>query len=301
MEKKKIGKKWREIRSAVTMMCVMAAMLSTATFAWFTLTSSPTVTGMQMTATSQSGLLVATENTTSAYKNAITLATESDNMKQLKPVTPHIEDENNQGFYTPKYTGGTVSGYDSVISTYDGYVAVYKFWMKTDSAETDNTTVNVGLIGGSYDQTDLGLTNDVPNSSGTVVTKTSTDANDDANGAYAVRIGLLPDGTDFEDMIIIEPNADGTFNNATTAGTSNGMDTIEAAFATDVAFNKSGAIDNDKSTADGSGNTSGTLFTASSTAKEITMYIWLEGTDPQCANQIMADELAAQIQFTIIE
>ena len=41
-------KKWKDIRSAVTMMCVMLAMISTATYAWFTMSESATVTGLQV-------------------------------------------------------------------------------------------------------------------------------------------------------------------------------------------------------------------------------------------------------------
>ena len=56
--KKNTKKKLKDIRSAIVMMCVMVAMMSTASYAWFTLTDSPTVTGMQMKATASGGLQV---------------------------------------------------------------------------------------------------------------------------------------------------------------------------------------------------------------------------------------------------
>ena len=36
-------------------------------------------------------------------------------------------------------------------------------------------------------------------------------------------------------------------------------------------------------------------------AHDIKMYIWLEGTDDQCVNEIQTDLLKGQIQFTVIK
>jgi len=56
MMKKK--RDWKQIRNAFVMVCVAVAMLSTATYAWFTMTNQPSVTGMNMTASSVGGLSV---------------------------------------------------------------------------------------------------------------------------------------------------------------------------------------------------------------------------------------------------
>ena len=43
------------------------------------------------------------------------------------------------------------------------------------------------------------------------------------------------------------------------------------------------------------------MFTAKEDVQKVTMYIWLEGTDEQCVDQIKTDELEGQIQFAIVE
>ena len=63
MEKKqKKKKKWRDVRSALVMTLLMVAMMSTATYAWFSLTSNPVVNGLQMTAASSEGLKISKDN-----------------------------------------------------------------------------------------------------------------------------------------------------------------------------------------------------------------------------------------------
>ena len=63
---------WKDIRNAFVMFCVMVAMLSTASFAWFTLTDSPTVTSLQLTAATKGGLKVC-ETSTGDFKNTPSL------------------------------------------------------------------------------------------------------------------------------------------------------------------------------------------------------------------------------------
>lgn len=289
MEKKKTNKKWREIRSAVTMMCVMAAMLSSATFAWFTLTSSPTVSGMQMTAATESGLLVSATGTENSWFNAIAL-TESTESKQLKPVTPTTS-----GFCPPVYTGGTVTSLDTALdmAATEGYVAVYEFWMKPEGG----TAVNVGLIGGANTQTDLSVNADhVAASSGTVVIEDG--GSGDKNGAFAVRIGLLPENSNIADMIVIEPNSDGDFTTDGTAAPTvkDVTDTIAADFASDVKIKTNGDIEG----TDPAGKISSKVLEVPAAGTKVTVYIWLEGTDKHCVNEIMADKLKAQLQFTVL-
>ena len=66
---------------------------------------------------------------------------------------------------------------------------------------------------------------------------------------------------------------------------------------TDVSFETDGTITSADPT---DSYTSQTLFQVGTSAKKVVMYVWIEGTDAQCIDQIMADQLEAQIQFTII-
>lgn len=285
MEKKKTKKKWREIRSAVTMMCVMAAMLSTATFAWFTLTSSPTVTGMQMTAASQGGLLVC-ETSDGTFQNAVALTDTQAENKTLVPVSPSTED-GYVGFRAPVYTGGTVSSLGDVVE--ENYVAKYVYYLKAEG----DTPVNVGVIMGNINQTaELTVTNGMPNASGTVV-RQNDESTAEAAGVGAVRIGLVIGEDDFEEMIVIEPNNDLTIANTTKA--TNGI-TYDTTFTPNVSAASTGLIDGVTTESEG-------LFevAAGEVATKVTMYVWLEGTDDQCCDEIMADLMEAQIQFNIVD
>lgn len=293
MEKKKTKKKWREIRSAVTMMCVMAAMLSSATFAWFTLTNSPTVGGMQMTAASEEGLLVSTDGTN--YYNAVALSAESV-VRQLKPVTPTAD-----GFKPPVYQGGTVNSLGAAIdvtNAENGYVGVYTFWIKPKSGQP----VNVSVIGGANTQTSVTVDNNhVPASSGTFVTEKLPDgqAAMGQTAAYAVRMGLLPSGSGFTNMIVIEPNSDVQFaTEGTKAPTVAATRTIDTAFESDVQIHADGDIEG---LADGVKTATTTVLEVPAGGVQVALYVWLEGTDFECADEIMADDLLAQIQFTVVE
>ena len=90
-------------------------------------------------------------------------------------------------------------------------------------------------------------------------------------------------------MIIYEPN-NGTSNSGTKAG-----NTVTQNPESKIVSNGSGNI-----TKGGSGNTSDKLFEVNDTATEVTMYIWIEGTDDDCVDEIQTDAIEAQIQFTVV-
>lgn len=266
MEKKKTKKKWREIRSAVTMMCVMAAMLSSATFAWFTLTNSPTVTGMQMTAATTGGLLVSNEENGS-YGESYDFADSI--YHKLSPVTATAA----ATFAKPVYTGNVVNSTEALTLDYNtdnGYVMKYTCWLKT----TPGTgTVKVGLMGGT-------------GTTGTYVVR------DQAQGATqeaaaAIRVGFNAAGA----WKIYEPSSHATF---TGTMATNGVvgPTSDIKQIADGTFEVA---------ADTYSSTSKEMFEVGETPVQVDIYFWLEGTDNQCVNEIQADELRAQIQFTVVQ
>lgn len=295
-------KKWRDIRNAVTMMCVMVAMLSTATYAWFTLTDSPTVAGLQMQAVSSGGLLVSKE-ADSGFANAIEITdTDTANLNGdsnpliLTPVTP--SSQANGAFCMPKYEGGYVTGLLAPITgeELEGHVAVYTYYIKAEVE--DNETVNVGIITGDAGQTNSPvLEGQVPKATGTFIREKKTnagDADDSTHAEAAIRVGLLVNGTTW---IVYEPNNDVTFTGTTAPVASTaGISAVTA----DVISKADGTItEGYLSTTDTT--TSETLFTVGNSATTVKMYVWLEGTDDECANEVQADMLEGQIQFTIVE
>lgn len=279
-------KRWKDIRNAFVMFCVMVAMLSTATYAWFTLTDSPTVTSLQMTAATKGGLKIS-KTVGGPWESAIDLSdktTVDGKPFKLIPVSP-----SGAGFSEPVYTGSNVTALNSKVLTTDdelkGVVAKYEYYLKADDG-----TVGVGIIAGDPGQTGtMGVTGGVANLAGSLVRQRTGQDGDTAtmNAERAIRIGFVVDGT--SDMIIYEPN-NGTGNTGTKAGNSVTGPTSK------VISNASGQI-----TTGGSGNTSVKLFEVSDAGKKVTMYIWIEGTDDDCVDQIQTDGIEAQIQFTVVD
>ena len=310
MEKNK-KKKFRDIRNAVVMMCVMIAMMSTASYAWFTMSSSPTVTGMEMTAaTAGGGLLVARDETLNGnaernYQPAITISDDT-KIEVLKPVTPETTEGAENLFKGPVYTGEQVTGFVPIKNTdaIKGYVAKYTYWLKETTTSPDDTkTVNVGIIcGDSMSEKVFGLNDTTPILPGSFVRKSINQKDKDAsklNPSYAIRVGFVvtPENGTPGDMIIWEPNQDGENDNNVTLSMATVADGAKVTETIALKSNKDGSI-----AEGGSGNTSDTLFTIAQGGEvKVEMYVWLEGSDTLCANEVQAGYLEAQVQFTVLD
>lgn len=308
-------KKWREIRSAVTMMCVMAAMLSSATYAWFTLTSSPTVAGLQMTASSTGGLVVSNYTDTD-FSGAIQVLDST--AQTLVPVTPY-QGASTSGFCLPVYEGSYVAGLDTAnmldtAGELTDHVAVYTYYIKAEG----DSTVDVGIITGDAAQSSIPTvtTPGVANATGTFVRPINPGTDSAAADASdAIRIGLVvySDATsgapgNIESIIVLEPNSDGTFGGTASYAPVKQVDGVDAVqydstnFPVAVQFETDGDIVSNAATdTDLTDNISQSLFSVGASAKKVIMYVWIEGTDGQCINQIMSDQLEGQIQFTIVD
>lgn len=260
-------KRWKDIRNAFVMFCVMVAMLSTATYAWFTLTDSPTVNGLKLTAATTGGLQICeTENGT--YSNLLEL--NETTAHKLTPVTP----TGAATFAKPVYTGNAVNSTEGLTldySTDNNYVVKYTYYLKS----TGGDTVKVGLMGGKDDGS--------ANPAGSFVVRT-TQNQATMQAASAIRVGFHVGNV----WKIYEPNADVT---GTGTMATNGV----TALVSDLQQTEAGSF-----TKGGSGTTSEMMFEVDGTPKMVEMYVWLEGTDDQCADEIQTDELKAQIQFTVV-
>lgn len=304
MEKNK-KKKFRDIRNAVVMMCVMIAMMSTASYAWFTMTDSPTVVGMQMTAASSSGGLLVGNSSTGDFYNAIEIL--DTDIKTLKPVTPDVASPGT--FKEPVYTGNTVTSV-TALESIDDYVAYYEYYLKSTGPD-DDSDISIGIICGNVDQdgdvsvTDKDTEAAAPNLAGSLVRRAkdaTTDQIEELYPHYAVRVGFVTyqDLTEanqpaISNLVVWEPNSDGDIDSKTVAGTVEGV--TDTPVTADVVSKMVGTI-----TTGGSNTTSDALFTIKSgKITKVGMYVWLEGPDEQCANEIQAGDLEAQIQFTIVD
>ena len=308
--KKNTKKKLKDIRSAIVMMCVMVAMMSTASYAWFTLSASPTVVGMQMTAAASGGGLTIANATESGladtyYSNII--IKDTNETKMLKPVTPNLETVG--AFKSPIYTGDTVTGLAAIPEAdQKTYVAKYTYWLKS-TANEDGGTVGVGIIvGGQQAGNAMGLSSgddSTPLLNGSFVRPSEKNpVAKDVDPANAVRVGFVLTNTtsqtvreSLNKLIIWEPNADN--NDVATLApqtVDNGINTEIENFIK-LRSNTDGTI-----VKGGSGNISDVLFTMENGKEvKIEMYVWLQGSDLQCGNEIQAGNLEAQIQFTAID
>lgn len=320
--KKENKKKFRDIRNALVMMCVMVAMLSTASYAWFTMSDSPTVTGMKMTATTAGGGLEVANVTTeggSAGTYYAAIKIKDNNTKSLKPVTPDTTSVGH--FLKPVYQGNTVKSATTIGSSegeYTNYVAKYEFWLKSIGPDD----VKVGIVcGDSTGSASMGLAGDVdggvPNIEGSFVRKSISESGTDTstiNPSYAVRVGFVPrevttggtvldpstSGSVLNQMIIWEPNAE-----ANTTSTMRAESTAYDATITENLKIRSTTEGKIMSLTDNTikeSYTSDALFVLKGEAAvRIEMYVWLQGSDPQCGNEIQAGNLEAQIQFVPVE
>ncbi len=316
MDKNK-KKKLRDIRNALVMVCVMVAMLSTASYAWFTMASSPTVTGMQMTAASSGGGLQVAQEENGTYADAIDAEAVFE-IKELKPVTP-IDPSTAGGdgvkiFKVPVYTGGTVTGFADITNddAIEGYVAKYTYWIQETTQDASTESVDVGIIIGDSEQdtafgADTGLDSNMPILDGSLVRRAITQPGTDEadiNPAYAVRVGLVVKDAGgnmlSEGMYVWEPNQDGTNGGRSLTEGTDYAAVDPAAEVTEDYLNLQSEIAGTIVTG-GNGNISNRIFTMTKGSKAmVEMYVWLQGSDEQCANPIQTGSLQAQVQFTIV-
>lgn len=259
----------KDIRNAFVMLCVTIAMMSTATFAWFTMTDSPTVQGLKMTAAATGGLELSTDK--NDWNSVITVDSDT---KSLSPVSTFTNTKIDFG--TPVYANGSVGSITKITDDTElkKSVAVYTYYIRA-SLETGGS-VDVGLLGGDGSSTGTYIIRDIANSA-------------KEGAANAIRVGFLVDSTDW---FIYEPQSD---QHASSSSHKAGN-----TYAGQESTVQQGV--NGKFVKGGSGEKTNKLFTLSDgNAHTVTMYVWLEGTDDDCVNEIQTDSLKGQIQFTVIK
>lgn len=290
---KNITQKAKKIRSMIMMTLLCVLMMSAATYAWFTLSKTAKVSNMTMTVGDATGLQVAdltdTNETSgptqeSEWKGATSAVT-------FGGILFPANSSDGITIKEPEYDeDGAVSGLKEGTPTYltskseaqaEGYYVEYSFWMRAQGPQ-DGTT-KIQLDKGE----DLG--SGIYSSSAKGTYSLSTAAGD--NGilpSAAVRISLTNATDSPGTATVFEPNSD--------------YDTA----AQKIAEDKSGA--SGPTAAIKQSYTSGELtpsdnlvFTLKNNqATKITLRLWLEGTDPQCGNEIAAKDIITQLKFSAV-
>lgn len=289
------------MRNVVMMVLICVLMLSAATYAWFTLSKNARVASLTMTVGQESSLMIApdmdkasnagvagTYGNVLAFGEEITEGTSKTTYEIKFPLQPATVKTDNQ-VYSPKYddTGVKVTGVE-LVSTNDYmtdssvnastkyYCYQTTFFLKTAGTVDVQVQLQKSTLENTYTEP----------SEGTYVVNTAAEK----YGAAAVRISLTDDSTH---TIVYEPlsKLDLDTNKQFESATDNRNDKADVIATTSKQLNN-GAFDND---------TQSVYLTVSPNGTRITMRIWLEGTDPQCVNQIMAEQLAGQIAFEVVE
>lgn len=272
---------FRYIRKNLTViLLIIMVLITVGTFAWFSVSNNPRVQNLALVADHAGNLQIADDLGTGpgTYGDVLDLssATDSDYMKsvRLSPVT------SNDGatFYAPVYDANNIV--NSVTEITDAnelknsYIYEKTFYLKASSGDGSTgsgTTYEVALVG--------------PGNGGDMGSYILRDGTEGDTAAYAVRISFTVNGSTY----VYEPNCD--VHNTETDTATHSVDSTYGKY-TVYQQNSSGVFLDP-----GTGN-SKVLFTIQENVDtKVTMRVWMEGTDDDCANSVGATMVKGQIQF----
>lgn len=280
----------KKLIPAAAMLAISAAMLSTATYAWFTMSKSVTVTGMQVKAEAEKGLLVINELDTDSPANWNTSATASYNT--VVPLLPTSTDNVTDWYYkqSSQYNDAeanqAASAYttlsdltDTKASVNDGafgdgehdYYLLNKFYIKSSAGEITDKELQITTV---------------------TATGTSASGNLDASLRVAIKINnkvfiYYPVSGATTQYHVGGYTGDST--NQTWAKTVNAVDATNGTLATPS-------------------STALTTIPANSTAKasaiEADVYLYFEGEDANCKSSNITstlDNLSVSVSFGLAD
>lgn len=284
-EKSKSGR----LKSKLLVCLLYVAVLSTATYAWFTLNNKPKVFNLSLTAGASADLLIADDlgGSPGEYGEELDLKearqdpVAMDEM-ELNPVTT----SDAVTFYEPVYSGDTVSSAKEITNEEDlnkSFVYKKTFFLRAGSLK-NKSGKKAASTPKRYDIMLLGEKTGEENS-GCVIKQ--GDGAAEASAANSIRIAFVLDNPD-GDIPIYEPNSD-SHNGGEKAN--NGVSYGQ--YETLKQPSEGGAFEG------GENGNSKKLFTIREEEDVlVTMLVWIEGTDDDCTNSIQMDEIIGNIQFT---
>lgn len=273
----------QQIKLAVIMIMVSVLVLSASTFAWYKMSKTANIQNMEFKADTLGNLLISADNT--SYSNMLDLGLSGENAAILLPATT----VDGKTFYQPEYntTGDVVknvallketddpsTGSENEADTFKKFVYKKEFYIKSGVNQDTSKSYKLKLVDG-------GGILDGKFTTGTFLNDNGDDTTFDS--LNALRVSFVIDG----DVKIFTPYCN-----------TNGGAGTHATDEIDKSSNQYGgySVDLDQ-------EASGVITDLElCTIKEgypvkITMYVWFEGTDVDCENEIALDNLAGQIQF----
>ena len=281
----------QQIKLAVIMIMVSVLVLSASTFAWYKLNNTAKITNMQFKADTLGNLQLSWDEN-EGYSNILDLSTgDPSGNRTLLPATAAVTTGKGIAFYEPEYDGDgdevtNVKELKENNSDFSKYVYKKEFYVKsgdTESANTYKLMLNTG---------------DINEGTGTFF-KQKLDQDENSTGfaaANAVRIAfkfetnaMFVAGDKNNCVSVYEPYTGNNLENGTSADktavdtTSHGPRQYE-----DVTI---------KQGSDGKFSTHYLCRFTEGKAVKVTMYVWIEGNDDDCENEIALDDIIGQIQF----
>lgn len=288
--KKEKGKEghWR---SRLLVCLLYVAVLSTATYAWFTLNNKPKVYNLSLTAGGAADLMIADDlgGGPGEYGDSLDLKEANQSpvamdQVELNPVTT----SDVETFYEPVYEGDSVNNTKEITDEKilnESYVYQKTFYLKAGSIKTGSGR-KVSSNAKSYDIMLLGSEQGEENTGCAIRQEAGSSAEGGATAANSIRIAFIVEG---QDIKVYEPNS----------GQHNGGDHAVNALASQY-----GGYETLKQSSAGSpfeggvGGNSEKLFTIKEEEDVlVTMLVWIEGTDEDCTNSIQMDKITGNIQF----
>lgn len=277
------------------LVCLLyVAVLSTATYAWFTLNNKPKVYNLALTAGASADLLIADDlgSGPGEYGDELNLkeanqAPVAMDQIELNPVTT----ADVRKFFEPVYDGSRVVNTreitdETILNT--SYVYQKTFYLKAGSIKTGSGK-KTGTKVKSYDIMLLGPKQEEEHTGCEIRQAEGASTEGGATAANAIRIAfLVEDGQD--EVRVYEPNSS---QHNTGEMAANALDGSFGGYQTLKQPSAGGEFEG------GEGGNSEKLFTIREEEDvKVTMLVWIEGTDDDCTNSIQMDEITGNIQFT---
>ena len=281
-------------KKTTLLLCLLyVAVLSAATYAWFSVSNKPKVNNLALRCIGPGDLLIADDlgGRPGEYGDKLDLknATQSPYAMEeveLRPVTT----TDVQTFYAPVYNGDRVVDTEAITDqSILHHIYVYKktCYLKAGVIK-DGVEAKAGPVARKYDIMLLGGQQANEDDSGCVIKESTGAAGGTETAVNALRIAFLVDDGQNEPKVY-EPNS---------AQHNTGILAINAL---DGRYGGYRTLQQPTAGGDfigGDGHNSEKLFTIRENVDvKVTMLIWIEGTDDDCTNSIQMDEIMGNIQF----
>ncbi len=288
--KEKNVRRVMNILKPVTVIGVTLLFFATATYAWFSESNTPKANNLSLMAGAAGSLQIADDlgNGPGTYSDVLDLSVATGASQMDSTIMNPVTTKDGISFYSPLYRGNAVTGVKQVTDTQKlktRYVYEKSFYLKAGPNANTNGNI-IATEGKQYNVYLVGRTSQSSENGTYVEANPSSGATGDT-AANAMRISFsLEDGT----MVIYEPNAD-THN----VDTKRAEDGVKNQYGTYTTIKQSGSGNFIDST---NGYDSPVLFTITEGKDvKVTMRVWVEGTDIDCTNSIVLDEILARFQF----